>query len=112
MSTDNNLDLSNNLDISNNSSFQLHTQFVSPITLDTPIDASVKIHSYAFTLNNIILHTGLSYTIFLYDSLSNPLFTIYGEITGQEYHNWGSDDTYMENLLLNKIHDYISNLDN
>ena len=96
-------------DISNNVFNELYT---NTIILTTPIDAPLKIHSYSFFLNNIVPHKSVSYNIHIYNRLGDHLFSIDGQINGQEYQNWGTDDTYIENLLVQKIHDYISNNSN
>ena len=78
------------------------------VQLEQPITSAVKIHSYSFVLNNIILNESVSYIITLYDNLGNDIFIISGLIEGDEYNNWGTDDNYITTLINQKVQDYIN----
>jgi len=56
---------------------------------------------------NLNLNQNVSVKVNYYDSLdianTNPFDTAYITIEGPEYEAWGSDDTYLENLVLQKL---------
>lgn len=52
---------------------------------------------------NIQLNRFVSFPVRLMDSDDNVISVESVLISGEEYNNWGSDDNYIENLILTKL---------
>ena len=69
--------------------------------LEKPVDFTKKITAtkYDWVLTNVILHTSIELVIFLYDDTGEILQQIHRLISGEEYADWGTDDSYIENII-------------
>jgi len=77
--------------------------------LEKPVDftKTVTATKYDWVLTSLILHTSIELVIFLYDDLGEVLHQIHRLIDGEEYTNWGVDDSYIEAIIqaeLAKLH--------
>ena len=52
---------------------------------------------------NIQLNRFVSFPVRLMDSDDNVISIEHVSISGEEYNNWGSDDSYIETLILTKL---------
>tara|TARA_B100000035_G_C21015148_1_gene561434 strand:- start:542 stop:868 length:327 start_codon:yes stop_codon:yes gene_type:complete len=58
---------------------------------------------YTYTLDNFQPHKSVEYTISLFNKLHQVVYLERGTIEGEEYANWGADDTYIDDLMQNKV---------
>ena len=59
--------------------------------------------SYVYSIYNYQVHTSAQYTIYLRDASDNTVKEITGTIEGDTLANWGTDDTYIDNLMQNEV---------
>ena len=69
--------------------------------LEKPVDFTKTITAtkYDWVLTNVILHTSIELVIFLYDDTGEIPQQIHRLISGEEYADWGTDDSYIENII-------------
>ena len=69
--------------------------------LEKPVDFTKTITAtkYDWVLTNVILHTSIELVIFLYDDTGEIVRQIHRLISGEEYADWGTDDSYIENII-------------
>ena len=71
--------------------------------LQTPLNftktESVVATKYDWVLTSLILHHSIELVIFLYDDLGEVVHQVNRKIEGEEYNNWGTDDSHIENII-------------
>lgn len=73
------------------------------IPLDLSFNLIKCVSYYSYTLSNITPHQCVNYTLSLLDEKYVVVHTESGIIRGEEYANWGADDTYIDNLMQKKV---------
>ena len=73
--------------------------------LEKPVDftRTITATKYDWVLTSLILHTSIELVIFLYDDSGEVIHQIRRLIGGEEYANWGVDDSYIENIIRTEI---------
>ena len=69
--------------------------------LEKPVDftRTITATKYDWVLTSLILHTSIELVIFMYDESGEVIHQIHRLIDGEEYANWGVDDSYIENII-------------
>jgi len=52
---------------------------------------------------NLVLNTSVEAIVVALDNDNNFIYNERIKIEGEEYQNWGTDDNYLENLVLSKL---------
>lgn len=80
------------------------------IALDTPTSfCEIKtVHSYEYNIMDYLPHTQATYHIRLLDSNKHELKSISGIIEGDDFANWGTDDTYLDNFIKTKVTEFLT----
>jgi hypothetical protein len=82
----------------------------TPITITQVVKNERVCTQYTFELMNWIIHKEVSLVINFYGDDTQPLHclhTVVVKIEGDEYQQWGDDDSYIESIVqreLQKIH--------
>ena len=82
----------------------------TPITFTQVVKNTRVCSRYTFQLMDWIIHKEVSLVINLYGDNTQPehcLHTVVVKIEGDEYSQWGDDDTYIESIIqreLQKLH--------
>ena len=73
--------------------------------LEKPVDftRTITATKYDWVLTSLILHTSIELVIFMYDESGEVIHQIHRLIDGEEYANWGVDDSYIENIIRTEI---------
>jgi len=73
--------------------------------LEVPIEYRkvFSISKYKSELCRLILHQEITLIIDLFNDEDNHIHQIVRKIEGDEYQNWGSDDSYIDTIIQNKI---------
>ena len=73
--------------------------------LEKPVDftRTITATKYDWVLTSLILHTSIELVIFMYDESGEVIHQIHRLINGEEYANWGVDDSYIENIIRTEI---------
>lgn len=71
----------------------------TPITINT-----IKIRALA-----IELFTSVTLSVELFDENSNNIDNKIIKLTGDDYAKWGNDDTYIKNVVINKLYQLLQN---
>jgi hypothetical protein len=71
--------------------------------LDEAIVVSKLINKYRYELMDFRPHVSVSYLIYCYSSADVFIKVLTGKIEGEEYSNWGDDDTYIDDLMKSKV---------
>jgi hypothetical protein len=79
--------------------------YQNTVDLENPIIYSTvkEIKYYIYELNNIITNTSVSYKITCLTEQKEFVKVLFGVIEGEEYLAWGNDDSYIENLIKQKV---------
>lgn len=78
-------------------------------TLETPIihteviKRTVVYSQYTIEFVNLVLHKEITLMIHLFNDQRNNLKTIQYKIEGDEYTQWGDDDTYIETIVQREL---------
>ena len=78
-------------------------------TLETPIihneviKRTVVYSQYTVEFVNLILHKEITLMIHLFNDQRNNVKTIQYKIEGDEYTQWGHDDTYIETIVQREL---------
>ena len=77
-------------------------------TLESPIVQTLQktFTHYSIAFENLMLHKGVTLVINLFNEESHT-HSIHYKIEGDEYNQWGDDDTYIESIIqreLQKLH--------
>jgi hypothetical protein len=76
-------------------------------SLETPVNYTKK-ESMVFThyqvvFINMVLHKEVTLNIYLYGESGRHLHTIYYKVEGDEYIQWGDNDSYIESIVQREI---------
>lgn len=71
--------------------------------LDEPIVFLKQINKYRYELMDFKPHVSVSYQIWCYNSKDIFVKFITGVISGVEYANWSNDDSYIDELMKQKV---------
>jgi len=78
--------------------------------LDSPINivitkpvVSVSMTKYRYSLCNFILNQEMTIVIDYFTDGHCPKCQSFLKISGEEYNSWGSDDSYIQNIILTEI---------
>jgi hypothetical protein len=78
-------------------------------TLETPIihneviKRTVVYSQYAIEFVNLVLHKEITLIIHLFNDQRDNLKTIQYKIEGDEYIQWGDDDSYIETIIQREL---------
>ena len=70
------------------------TQYIYPVRI---------IHSIEIQIINLRLFEGVSVMVSLYDENNNIIENKMIDIVGNDYLNWSNDDSYLIDIVLNKL---------
>ena len=75
---------------------------IGPTPISPPITKAItqNITDFTVTVQNIVLYTQATLFVMLYSGDKN-CDSIYITLTGSDYTNWGSDDTYIITYVTN-----------
>ena len=78
---------------------------MASIDFELPLEKTVQILGASISVMNIQLNTSARLAVQIRCKSGEALFNDYKEIVieGEEYLNWGNDDTYITNLVMSKI---------
>jgi len=79
-------------------------------TLDTPTSfCEIKtVHSYEYCIMEYQPHAEATYQIRLLGPNQEGLKTIISKIDGDDFANWGTDDTYLDNFIKTKVTEFLT----
>lgn len=66
------------------------------------------VHSYEYEIMGYVPHTEASYFIRLLGPNGEDLKSISGKIEGDDFANWGTDDTYLDNFIKTKVTEFLT----
>ena len=76
-------------------------------SLETPINYTKKeqivFTQYKVVFSDMILHKEVTLNIHLYGDSGYILHTIYYKVEGDEYQQWGDDDSYIETIVQREL---------
>ena len=80
------------------------------IALETPTSfCEIKtVHYYEYSIMDYQPHTAATYSIRLLDSNKRDLKSLHGKIEGDDFANWGTDDTYLDNYMKTKVTEFLT----
>jgi hypothetical protein len=71
----------------------------------TPI---FQVKKYEFFVVEVVLHTSVSIVIVLRDAVDNEIHKIVKKIEGDEYNAWGTDDSYLEDIVDKVVKEFLN----
>lgn len=69
----------------------------------TVLQRNYTIDSVSIRVIDYQLNSSVTVQVYINDILNNVIDIQTIKIEGEEYDNWGSDDSYLENLVLQKL---------
>jgi hypothetical protein len=75
-------------------------------TLETPIIQTEKktFTRYSLELTNFVLHKEVTLVVHLFNDVDNySIKTIHYKVEGDEYIQWGDDDSYIETIVQREL---------
>lgn len=75
------------------------------VILDEPVIFTTvqKISKYRYQLSDLIPYKSVTYTIVCLDNSDNFVKAMTGLVEGSEYDAWAADDSYIENIIKQKV---------
>ena len=69
------------------------------IEIDGVFTQTFQVKKYNFSLFNHLLHKSVYLSILLFDANGSTVHSITKLIEGEEYSAWGTDDSYLEEIV-------------
>jgi len=74
--------------------------------LSTPIQKVINITHYNICLYNFILNTSVTISVNILDENNKSIETFTLLLEGDDYNNWGNDDSYIKTFVETKINEF------